>query len=296
MVKQLHEVLKQWTWCGLNGGVIVGEARIGKTVAIRSIDNTITSRTGEKIPVFRISMGERDVKTIRSVYCRIARALGQPVHNNKTADDLALVVNMYLSEASLINQSHQVILIIDEAQILTIGQLSVFAEIYNDLFEIHYNCIIYFVANENQFSSMANDLLDDENKYTRERFFDHVHHFYGIRNSEELSVCLERYDEYIIDDFKNMTALEYYCPSLYAKGWRLKNIAVPMWKLYYDNYMSILNHHSWSMSQFVRTTNILLMDYLVKYEYKLNDELVEGLIIRSLEGAAIKPSIEKFIA
>lgn len=296
MIKTVHATLKQWTWCGLTGGVIVGDSRNGKSMAMKSMSDTITSRNGEKIPVFRISIGRRDVKTIRSVFFRIAHTLGHNVKTRNSADELALLINIHLSDAATINSTRQVIMIIDEAQLLTVEQLSVFAEIYNDLFEIHTNGIFYFIADENEFPPMAKELLENKNKYLRERFFNHVHRFYGLQNVNNVKACLKKYDQFCINEEQNITATEYYCPNLYQSGWRLTDIANPLWQLYYEHYMIPLNHTSWNMSQFVRTTNTLLMDYLPRYQNEITPEITEGIIIRCMEAANIRPSIKQFVA
>jgi len=296
MVKRLQDTLKQWTWCGLTGGVIVGDSRNGKSKAVKNQSGTMTSRNGEKIPVFRISIGERDIKTIRSVFYRIAHTLGHKIKKNDSADDLALLINIHLADASTTNNTRQVIMIIDEAQKLTIDQLSAFAEIYNDLFEIQTNCTIYFVADENEFPQLAKKLLEDKNKYLRERFFNHVYRFYGLQNIEDVRACLDGYDHFVINEDEGCVATEYYCPVLYQSGWRLTDIAKPLWQIYYEEYKIPLNHVSWNMDQFVRTTNTLLMDYLPRYQEQLNQDITEGIIIRSLEAANIKPSIRQFVS
>jgi len=295
MIKSLHDTIKQWTWCGLTGGVIVGEARCGKSIGVRSLKESIQSRAGEDIPIFRISIGNRDVKTIRSVYLRIANKLGFKIKKSSTSDEMAFLINMHLVEAAISNSSHQVILIIDEAQYMTVDQLSVFAEIYNDLIDAHCNCTVFFVANESQFEPLAKELIKNENTYLRERFFNHIHAFYGIRNQKELKSCLKRYDAYVLHHASHKTATEYYCPKLYESGWRLSDVAATMWSIYHETCMKPLKHQSWNMSQFTRTTNILLMDYLEKYEIELNDEILEGLIMRSIEASGIHPNIHAFV-
>lgn len=296
MVKRLQDTLKQWTWCGLTGGVIVGDSRNGKSKAVKNQSGTMTSRNGEKIPVFRISIGERDVKTIRSVFFRIAHTLGHKIKTRDSADELALLINIHLADAAMINSTRQVIIIIDEAQNLTIEQLSAFAEIYNDLSEIEVNCTIYFIADENEFPTLANKLLKENNKYLRERFFNHVYRFYGLQSIEDVRACLDAYDHFVINKDNGNTAVEYYCPILYQSGWRLADIAKPLWQIYYEEYKIPLNHSSWNMDQFVRTVNTLLMDYLPRYQDQLNQEITEGIIIRSLEAANIKPSIRQFVS
>lgn len=295
MVKALHDTLKQWTWCGLTGGVIVGEARGGKSKSIISLNDAIPSREGGSIPVFKISIGERDKKTVREVHARIARKLGFAVRARDSADDLAFNIKTCLMEVALTNEARQVILIIDEAQFLTFDQLPAFAEIYNDLFDAHFNCIIFFIANADLFVPLAEQILREENTYIRERFFNHIHTFYGVRNVNELKACLRQYDKYIVVPEDKVTATEYYCPHLYRSGWRLAHIALPLWQHYREEYMKPLHHTSWRMSQMIRSVNILLMDYLPQYERHLDEDTLKAIIVRSLEAAAIRPNLRNLV-
>jgi len=137
-------------------------------------------------------------------------------------------------------------------------------------------------------------LLRPINTYIRERFFDEVYHFNGITNAQETAECLSGFDTYLIDERMTVSATEYYCPTLYASGWRLENISEVLWKLYYEHYMKPLMHRSWRMNQFIPVTKILLMDYLSKYETQITDDSLEDMILRSLEAAAIKPSILEY--
>ena len=296
MVKSLHDTIKQWTWCGLTGGVIVGSARNGKTKAIRSLNNSIPSREGENIPVFHITICDRDVKSIRSVHQQFARTLGHQYKKHDTSDDISKPVLMHMSDAAILNQTRQVIVIVDESQYLVEHQLSAFAEIHNDLSNAHINGLFFFVANEDKFGELAKKLLKKENEYLRERFFSHVYRNYGLRNVRDVESCLSEYDRFVVCENNNRTATEYYCPKLYESGWRLSQLALPVWQQYYENYMIPLNHSSWKMSQFIRMTNILLMDYLPKYENELNQDIINALVTRSLEAANIKPSIQQFVS
>lgn len=296
MVKALHDVIKQWTWCGLTGGVIAGGARLGKTEAVMSLKDSIASRKGEKIPVFLITISDRDVKTIRSVHRQFARSLGQHYKKYDSSDVISEPVLMCLSDAAILNETRQVVVIVDEAQYLTVKQLSAFAEIHNDLTKAFINASFIFIANEDKFSALAKALLDKENEYLVERFFSHVYLFYGLRNVHEVECCLSEYDSFVVCETNSCSATQYYCPQLYESGWRLAQLATPIWQQYYEDYMLPLNHSSWKMSQFIRMINILLMDYLPRYENELDQDTINALITRSLEAANIKPSIKQFVA
>lgn len=61
MMGALHRQIEEWTQCGHTGGLILGEARQGKTTAIMTLSNRLTNRGGQSIPLFRVHFGRRDV-------------------------------------------------------------------------------------------------------------------------------------------------------------------------------------------------------------------------------------------
>lgn len=296
MVERLHERVIQWTWCGYTGGVIAGSSRCGKSTALRALDHAITTRDGDSIPLFRVTYGERDATTIRSVFNKVARSLGFKVKTSHRSDDLVEMICLALADAAAINRTRQVILVVDEAQILTIQQLSGFAEIFNVLFELHTNIVIIFAVNSDQFQPLAEQLLQKKNTYLRERFFSQVYEFYGIQTESELASCLRAYANHVMDNDRRISAWQWYCPALDKLGWTLDQIAEPYWRLYDEHYREPLGQTSWPMAQFVRATNILLMDYLSNVTDMEDSDYVEGCIIHSLEAAGIRPSLANITA
>ena len=212
MASRLRDRIEQCLQCGDTGCVIVGEARLGKTLAIRRIINELTNRSGE---------------------------LGAEV-DRQTADKLLDWITLHLADAALANSTRQVALIVDEAQLLTAKQLNAFAEIYNELVEMRVNCSIFFVANLDQFRQLARNLMKTENRYVRERFFYNVEYFFGIRSEKELATCLNQYDEYRIDEGPGRQVTEFFCTELYEQGWKLASIAPFYWRHYREHYASTL--------------------------------------------------------
>ena len=219
MAEALKQRLEEWTQCGHTGGAIIGEARLGKTRAIKALGSQLTNRSGQPIHVFYTHYGQRDVETIRAVFAKVARALGFEV-KRQTADSLLECIVTRLAEAALANDTRQVALIVDEAQLLTISQLNAFAEIYNDLVNLNINCVVFFIANQDQFERLGRALLHRENRYLRERFFSNLDYFYGIRSETELAKCLSGYDAFAVSELPKQTATEYFCPALFNQGWR----------------------------------------------------------------------------
>lgn len=294
MAERLHARIEGWAQCGHSGGVIVGEARLGKTRAIQAVCKLLTNRCNQPIHTFFAHYGLRDVATTRAVFAKLCYALGFQV-KRQTSDALFNDIVTYLGEASLANDTRQVALIVDEAQLLSIEQLNAFAEIQNELFEHHINAMTFFVANQDQFEPMGRALLQKRNVYLRERFFNNVELFFGIRSESELASCLSGYDGFVVQKRPPKTAVEYFCPTLHEQGWHLASLAPLYWHHYRERYGLPLSQTSLGMAQFVRTTNLLLMDYLPQCDDKDDVATQEACILKSLAGAGIEPSLVKLV-
>lgn len=291
MVKALHDVLEQWTQCGHNGGLVLGGSRQGKTTAVRALSNHLTTRNDQSIPLFRLHFGRRDTESIRAVFSKIARSLGYLVRRHHTSDELQEQICVRLAEAALVNDDRKVVLIVDEAQMLSIGQFDAFSEIYNQLYDLKINFVVFFIANQDLFHPLAQTLLRNEYKYLRDRFFNNLTYFYGIRTEKELEQCLDGYDHYPVSEDQQLSASAYFCPHLYDVGWRLAHLAPVYWRQYRERYGIPLRHSAWGMNQFVRSTNLLLMDYLPLCNDPDDSSKFEACIIKSLEASGIEPAL-----
>lgn len=294
MARALRDRLEGLVHCGHTGGIIVGEARVGKTRALEALGDQLTNRSGQPIHAFYTHYGQRDVETIRAVFAKVARALDFDV-KRQTSDILLEQIVLRLAEAALSNDTRQVVLMVDEAQLLTTNQLNAFAEIYNDLARLRINCVVFFVANQDQFDPLGRALLRRENRYLRERFFNNLDFFYGIRSEAELAECLTGYDHYVVCQTSQQTTTEYFCPKLFEQGWRLAHIAPIYWRQFRNDYGIPLSLTSWGMSQFVRSTNLLVMDYLPLCDDSGDQAMLEACVIKSLSASGITPSLVQLV-
>lgn len=294
MAEALKRRLEEWTQCGHTGGIIIGEARLGKTRAVMALGNRLNNRSDQPIHLFYTHYGRRDVETVRAVFAKLARALDFDV-KRQSADTLLDCIVTRLGEAALANDTRQVVLVVDEAQLLTVGQLDAFAEIYNDLARLNINCVVFFIANRDQFEPLGKALLRRENRYLRERFFSNLDYFHGIRTEAELAECLSGYDEFAVTESPKRSATEYFCPTLYQQGWRLRHVAPLYWRQFRSRYGIPLELSSWGMAQFVRATNLLVMDYLPLCTDKEDQTTQEACVIKSLKGSGIEPSLVSLV-
>jgi hypothetical protein len=291
MVRSLHNTLSRWVWCNFTGGLIVGDARLGKSWATRALGDTAMSAEGEPVRLFHIGFGPRDQSTIRAVYARVARAIGHDRITNATrADELQAYLFHAFAEAALSNQRRQVILLVDEAQELTVEQLGAFAEIFNDQDRVKNRLMVVFIANTQKFTPLAKQLLEVDNQYLRERFFHNIHHFYGIRSLAELKQCLTFFDHHWLNADNTQSIVDHYCPEMRAEGMSLADLSELCWEIYDERYAKPLQLQSWGMTYFQRAISILLMDYLA--HYWRNDEATHrALIEKSIAASGIVPNL-----
>ncbi len=292
MMTQLHQTITRWTQCGFTGGVVIGDARLGKSWAMRALGKELRTTENEPIKVFSVSVGERDVQTIRSVYVRVAHGINDKTFKKgATSDELEDFIFHAFSEAALCNQRRQVVLVVDEAQWLTLDQFSVFAEIFNDQDQIQNRLIVYFIANRQKFQPIAKLLLEPQNDYLRERFFHNIHQFYGIRTFKELCRCLAFLDRFRLPADNSCSIVKYHCPRMLKDGVSLADLAEPIWEVYDEHYAKPLQLQSWGMTYFQRTISILLMDYL-SYYWCNDREAIQEMVGKSIVASGIVPSLK----
>lgn len=280
-LKKLREQLHHWLRTGMTGGLILGKNRIGKTRAIEYVSHRLETYSGEKIPAKRITISQRDVSTIASIFRNLCFALDIPVNYRSKADDMANDITHYLGELSMQNSNRQVVLLVDEMQRLKVNQLNAFAELHDNLVEFKSNLCIFFIGNLGSSHSLLKTIMDEHYELIRGRFFTHTLDFFGLQGKEDVSFCLKEFD-------KNFT--EHYLPKDYNDGWRLDKLSTILWRIFEANYKRPLKLDSWALQYFIAAVRILLVDYLPRFN--LNDQdAVEQMIIESIEASGLAPNL-----
>ncbi|MEH6651139.1 MAG: ATP-binding protein [Motiliproteus sp.] len=287
MIQGLHDKVTQWLWCGFTGGLVVGEARTGKTRAVRALQSPLLTRDQEPVSVHRVAYGLRDRQTLRDAWVKLAESIGISVSPRHTAGMLASQIVTFLAESSLSNRDRQVVLFVDECQFLTLDQLNVFAEIYNDLSEAGINGVIIFIANSIQFEGMAKKLLKPEYSYLRERFFANAHEFFGFRKASELKSVLKQFDA----KHNGTSMLDSFIDTSGQETWRLSSLTELIWDIYIEEYQKPRQITSWGMEYFYRFIKILIQDYLPHYDFRDSGNC-EAMIANSLEASGLNPTLE----
>jgi Cdc6-like AAA superfamily ATPase len=210
MMEGLLNQIFGWISNGYTGGIVLGETRIGKSVAIEHIKSNLTNRAKEPIPVVNMTVSKRDVKTITSIFRNICYAIGKPIKSRSNSDTLANEIIHYLGELSLTNQTRQVVLIVDEMQRLSLHQFEAFAELYDKLSTIGANLMVVFVGNKSDSSPTIKSIKSEKYALISGRFFNHRTKYDGIRNVKEVRQILMQFDSHIFEENGDKTATEFF--------------------------------------------------------------------------------------
>ncbi len=261
-MRDLEEVIHQWIWHGIPGGMVIGDSRMGKSWAARSLEHNLYSRAKVNIPSNYISIGDRDQPTIATVFKRLCHSVNLRVTTRSTADMLCDSYLNYVKDRVVKAGCPHYVLIVDEAQLLLTRQFNAFMEIFNELDKdrglvtLH----IIFVFSRPECQSLLEKIRCKSYTKIRARFLTQKYEFRGITTASQVKYCLSQYDRLCFPK-NGPTYTEYFLPEQYKEGWRLACLAKELWQCFL-NYKLSLKLDAWAMQYFISAVNALLCDYL----------------------------------
>lgn len=287
MITELEKKIQSWLWNGITGGVILGKYRIGKTRAIQYLSSHLQNRLMQNIPARCLTIKQRDVKTIASIFKNLCFSLDLKPKSRATSDDMANLLIHYFGELALSNDTRQVVIIVDEMQRLQLKQLEAFAELYDNLSELKINLSVIFIGNYEASKPLLHEVMRDENELLRGRFFTQSCAYYGLRSQKEIKQCLSAYDD---KDSAGISITQKFLTKEYDSGFRMADLSHLVWDVYDQEYRQTLKLDSWGMQYFISMINTLIIDYLPRYGVE-NEKDLRSMIHRSIDVSGLVPSL-----
>lgn len=259
-ITKLGEELHRWLWTGATGGVITGQARVGKTTALRTLASQLYTRGKVPIPVYYISMPSRDQRTILSVFRQLCWSVNLRTDRNDRADHLSDRFVHYLADKAVEARCQQAVLFVDEMQRLWPNQFNAFAEVYDKLLLFDIALTVIFVGNDQECQRLIEQVEQPEYAHIHGRFFTQGLSFRGLTSKKEVKTCLSQYDNLRYPS-NGPTYTGYFLPAAVKKGWRLATLSGDVWRIFHE-YQSKFHIESWGMQYFTAAINTLLSDFL----------------------------------
>lgn len=277
-IDSLRDKVLTWLRTGATGALILGDSRAGKTTAIQTLKKDLIDRDGDLVPSLYQAIYPRDTKTVRSVILNLCQNVELQV-SKQSADVLSLRLQEYLAEYVALANASKLALFIDEAQRLNPHQLSAFTEISDKLFlDKGIEVFTCFVANLGESALLIEQVTQEKHAHIYGRFFRNSHKFCGLQDVRELRRVLKQYDTLVYPLEGGPTYTEQFLPAEYAAGWRLAELAAPLWRVF-RTIQKDLELSSWGMQWVIGTVNPLLTDLLPRFGVDtIDDELLEEAV------------------
>lgn len=274
----LVEVLTEWLWGGATGGFVFGAPRIGKSWAARSLTDHLRQRDGCSVPVFYMSIVDRDNKSIAEVSRRACIDQQLPINVRANADRLSEQFLTHVCDVQTRAGLRTAVLIVDEFDHLTPRQFNAFAEMFNRLDQLHRTMMTVFIGNKAEALKLLGAMEGNEYERIRGRFFKRFHEYYGIRNRGELMALMQQYDTLRYPE-NGPTYCAAFLPEAVNAGWRLAGLSKDLWRLYAE-IANACELESWGLEYVVGTLNVLVTDLLPRYGWHdVDEELLREAVL-----------------
>lgn len=272
------DTLTEWLWSGATGGFIVGAPRTGKSWAARALNNQLKLRDGRSVPVFYMSMVDRDTKTIAEVPRRACIDQRLPIRGQATADRLSEQFLTHVCDVQVDAGVRTSVLIVDEFDHLIPRQFNAFAELFNRLDQLQRTMMTVFIGNKDEALALLAAMSSERYRRIRGRFFKRFSEYYGLRNREELVELMRQYDTTRFPD-NGPTYTAAFLEEAVNGGWRLTSLAKDLWRVYSEIARGC-QLDSWGLEFVVGTLNVLVTDLLPRYGcHDVDDDLLREAIL-----------------
>jgi hypothetical protein len=290
-MKRLKNVLDGWLWTGITGGIIRGEARCGKTTAVTQLAKGLKTRGGKTIPTHFFTVPARDRRTINALYRALTVSASLPLNKASPVEPMFSNLVHFFMERCLENGTKQFVILVDEAQRLSLSQYNVFAE-FHDFVREEFKTLftVIFIVNSDEAEIVFDSVADRRYRHIYGRFFKKVTDFYGIQSVSDVRKCLKEYDTLRFPNHTGPTYTEFFLPKFVKNGWRYSSLSSTIWSVFRE-FQRDYHLTSWGMESFICTANILLYDFFPKYgPDQCNQDMVRAAInVSGLIPSMVKP-------
>lgn len=286
MMASLHDEVTRWIWTGATGGMMYGTARIGKTTALSRLSTQLKARSGQRVPVFYVSVPGRDQKTITSVLRHLCDSAKLAYSPRAVSDQLSQMFLHHVMDVTHLAGCASALLIVDEMQRLNAAQFDVFAEMYDQLRLLDISLTVLFSGNDPECFRVIDRLDTKKHAHIVGRFFLQSIHFQGLGSAESVRLCLGQYDTLRFPE-DGPTFTEFFLKDDFERGWRLTSVAGDLWRVF-SEYKKDHKLDSWGMQYFISTVNTLLADMLPKHGC---DSFCDDMMHECIRVSGLVPSL-----
>ena len=262
-IRELSEKLMKLLYFNTCGAIIFGRTRIGKTTAILCLTRQLHDRYGESFPVIIWDLTEH-VSTEKNFYGELLIELGID-YNHRTMTALALRARV-INEMALAAYStpyRQIVIMLDEAWMLTENDFSWLMDLYNKLKRKDILLFCFMFGTE-ELKSFKAELKQLGLRQIVERFMLHEIVFYGMKEPAEMMLCLIELDKHTVttgEGKSSIKIIDYFFPDR-EKGKTFASLTDDFWNAFMQvRAENAINPDDVPMQYFIDAFIALLIDH-----------------------------------
>lgn len=232
-VLRMYQAVHRWIKYRSPGGIIYGRPRLGKTRAIEYLIRTLPNEFSYDLPIFHVRTLHEKIANENNFFQTLLQDVGHSIpYTGKSAIKRSRL-NKFLIEKGDNSKLKRIVLFIDEAQCLHEIQYGWLMDIYNELDSYRIAMTVILVG-QLELLHRRSLFLETNRHQLVGRFMVNEHQFRGVRNIEDLRICLQCYDnttEYPQESGWSYT--RYYFPEAFALGHRLGDFTEEIFDLFH---------------------------------------------------------------
>ena len=210
---------------GLDGAIVYGSSFAGKSFAVSQVAKWFEAENTNDFLTLKITV-DGDKKLLNNFTRYISHKLGylpnaKTANNNRVADNL---ISSLIYNAS--KHGNKIVLILDEAEYLTLDHYHVLKSHYNSLQDNGVKLITFLVGTETLLNTRKLfEKSGSSGTQISRRLMMGDHQFHAITDEESLRYALAGYDKLA---YSGETFTQHYFPEAWAKGVRMADLAEDM--------------------------------------------------------------------
>lgn len=248
--------------CQTPGIIVYGPPRLGKTRAIRCMEQFLPQRLYPTCPVITVSCSSH-VSSYSYLSESVLKALKHELWDKgKVLQKSLRTVNALMTLAYSAN-SNRIIVIFDEANNLLETDYESLIDIYNQLDYAGINMTVVLVGTNELYTTKC-AFREEGKQQIVGRFMIQEHIFHGLQNIEEMAFALDAYDrKAFFPKGSDCSFVRYFFPDAVADNYTLKSEADTLYKLFYQlrTAGAQLGYIELPMQYFIKTVDICFRKY-----------------------------------
>jgi hypothetical protein len=280
---QYYAKLKRWFVMGIQGAIVYGRPRLGKTSASRWVLGA-TQLVFGKVPYVEVPIRKQHLHNEGAFFQFMLKCCRHKYYNRGTvADKRDRLLEALLGRARR-SSIRMVILFIDEAHELEELHYQWLRNISNELDMAGYRLFCLLVGQQ-ELEKKRDSLLVEGMEQIVSRFMTEVWMFSGLKNTNDLRSVLNSYDIATYPADNGRPFVEYFVPLASAHGWKLEDLADKIWAEYESCWSALsINAPLEVGMQYVTSTVTSILEYVSardKPDLVISDRAIQECVRKS---------------